>query len=143
MDTTAVRPHPVTQRLLLALARLGEHDPALPVAAEDPDAITRLARVRFQHLAAVEKELAAQRLPELRIDKLLGFHQVALMWLTDLAGRQIEPCDMPEGTDRAVMDTTVALLLWHSVRNFHATQRLVQFCLRDLDPALQQPRRAS
>lgn len=124
--------HTAVRRLSLALPILGRHEPHLTIMLRKPDT-QQLQRIRFRHLRDVHEALNQHQRPEVRIDTLLGYHRVALTWTTDLAGRPLEPTDLPEPTDRAVLDTVTTVLLWHIVRGFYSAQRLVQRCLHALE----------
>lgn len=124
------------ERLLAVLPLLAPHDPDLVDLPARVDAVTRLSRVRYRHLAEIDEVIGRQRIPEIRVDLLLGYHQIVLMWMRDLVGRPVEAAEF-EDLDRAVFDTVAALLLWHVVNGFHRTQRLVQLCLLELQQRAQ------
>lgn len=141
MDLAAAHTLGPADRLRAAVPVLAAHDPRLPVDSDRVDAITELNRIRFGYLAEIDALIHRQNLPEVRVDLLLGYHHLVLMWVADIVGGPVEAADF-DGVDRAVYDMVSALLLWHVMRDFHPTQRLVSTCLVTLDrvqPSNNQP----
>lgn len=129
-----------TTRLRTALRRLAAD---LPEPVDLPDDTAAAAslhparRLRYDLLARATTALRARRAHDgLHTEELLALHSVAGMWLEELAGRPDLQTTPLYPADRVLVDLTVALLLWHLTSGpdaFFATQRLVQFCLLDLE----------
>jgi hypothetical protein len=127
VDPAPIAAQTAIRRLQAILPRLAHHDHRL--ASNLQPHVEELDKIRFDYLGQIDQVLSQYQRPDIRLDTLLGYHRVVLMWLTDLAGRDLQPTELPESDDRAVLDIVTVLLLWNLTRGFYATQRLVQVCL--------------